>query len=140
VRVPVAQNDIVLDEVYILVVDLDIEGDPDEVTVNVAVPGVIVAVGYAEFEIDIDAFAEGVGIFTGTADILIDGESLILAKAERLTLILPVALLLFELDEELDTDPSDVGLRLELVDSDSKDDILMLDDTEGDNDDNIDGE
>ena len=139
-RVPVAQNDIVLDEVYILVVDLDIEGDPDEVTVNVAVPGVIVAVGYAEFEIDIDAFAEGVGIFTGTADILIDGESLILAKAERLTLILPVALLLFELDEELDTDPSDVGLRLELVDSDSKDDILMLDDTEGDNDDNIDGE
>jgi hypothetical protein len=140
VRVPVAQNDIVLDEVYILVVDLDIEGDPDEVTVNVAVPGVIVAVGYAEFEIDVDAFAEGVGIFTGTADILIDGESLILAKAERLTLILPVALLLFELDEELDTDPSDVGLRLELVDSDSKDDILMLDDTEGDNDDNIDGE
>ena len=139
-RVPVAQNDIVLDEVYILVVDLDIEGDPDEVTVNVAVPGVIVAVGYAEFEIDVDAFAEGVGIFTGTADILIDGESLILAKAERLTLILPVALLLFELDEELDTDPSDVGLRLELVDSDSKDDILMLDDTEGDNDDNIDGE
>jgi hypothetical protein len=140
VRVPVAQNDIVLDEVYILVVDLDIEGDPDELTVNVAVPGVIVAVGYAEFEIDIDAFAEGVGIFTGTADILIDGESLILAKAERLTLILPVALLLFELDEELDTDLSDVGLRLELVDSDSKDDILMLDDTEGDNDDNIDGE
>ena len=139
-RVPVAQNDIVLDEVYILVVDLDIEGDPDELTVNVAVPGVIVAVGYAEFEIDIDAFAEGVGIFTGTADILIDGESLILAKAERLTLILPVALLLFELDEELDTDLSDVGLRLELVDSDSKDDILMLDDTEGDNDDNIDGE
>jgi hypothetical protein len=140
VRVPVAQNDIVLDEVYILVVDLDIEGDPDEVTVNVAVPGVIVAVGYAEFEIDVDAFAEGVGIFTGTADILIDGESLILAKAERLTLILPVALLLFELDEELEADPSDVGLRLELVDSDSKDDILMLDDTEGDNDDNIDGE
>ena len=139
-RVPVAQNDIVLDEVYILVVDLDIEGDPDEVTVNVAVPGVIVAVGYAEFEIDVDAFAEGVGIFTGTADILIDGESLILAKAERLTLILPVALLLFELDEELEADPSDVGLRLELVDSDSKDDILMLDDTEGDNDDNIDGE